>query len=109
MADKKDIAAPAILRGASGGTNLIKGRDVRFALDGRSLDPHLVELLAKIAEVNHTNCLAIAELANHVDQIINIVQNFSDIAGNMKAAIEQTKRGVEGEVEGEVTDKPTNH
>jgi hypothetical protein len=106
---KKEVNAPAILRGASGGTNLLKGRDVRFALQDRNLDPHLVEVIAKIAEVNHTNTLAIAEIATHLDKVIDITQNFSDIAGNMKDAFEQLKRGVEGEVEGEVSSKPTNH
>jgi hypothetical protein len=100
--DEKKPEGPAILRQGSGGTNLIKGRDVRFLLQNRNLDLSLVETIAKIAEVNHTNSLAIAELATLVDNIINIVQNFANISQNMKDTIAQFKRGAEGEAADEV-------
>jgi hypothetical protein len=99
--------APAILKGPVGGTNLIRGRDVRFLLQNRNLDLSLIDVIAKIAEVNHTNSLAIAELAVHLDKVIDIVKNFSDIAGNMKDTIAQFRRGAEGEVSGEEPDDTT--
>lgn len=107
MADDENKSA-AILRGPNLGTNIIKGRDVRFLLQNRNIDPSLVEILAKIAEVNHTNSLAIAELATLLDSMTNIVQSFSDIASNMKDTIAQFKRGAEGEVSEELSDR-TEH
>jgi hypothetical protein len=81
MGDKPKPEAPAILRGPNIGTNLIKGRDVRFLLQNRNIDPNLVEVIAKIAEVNHTNTLAIAELATLLDNIIEYMQGFSECSG----------------------------
>jgi hypothetical protein len=95
----KDKPGPAIIAGPTSGTNLIKGRDVRFYLEPRGLDPMLIDILAKIAEVNHTNSLAIAELANLLDQQMNIIQKMTDVAANMKEVTEQFKRGMSAEAE----------
>lgn len=108
MIDKPKPEAPAILRGPNLGTNLIKGRDVRFLLQNRNLDPSLVEVIAKIAEVNHTNSLAIAELATLLDQQVNIMQGFADVAGNMKETIAQFKRGADGVASEEPDDQAVN-
>jgi hypothetical protein len=97
-----DLNKPAILKGPTGGTNLMRGRDVEFMLKNRNLDPALVNVLVKIAEINHTNTLAIAELATLLDQMTTIMQGFSEVAGNMKDTIAQFKRGAEGEAEGEI-------
>jgi hypothetical protein len=107
VSDSDKPVAPAILKGPNLGTNLLRGRDVRFLLQNRNLDPNLVEIIAKVTEVNHTNSLAIAELATMIDQMTNIVQGFSNVAQNMKDTITQFKRGAEGEVSGEEPDDTT--
>lgn len=105
--EKKQV--PAILRGSSTGTNVLRGRDVRFALSDRNLDPHLVDIIAKIAEVNHTNSLAIAELATMFDQMVDTMQGFSNVAANMKDKIAQFERGAAGELEDEVPSNGSKH
>lgn len=100
MTDEKKPKAVPILEGTTG-TNLMRGRDVVVTLGGRNLDPMLVDTLAKIAEINHFNMKAIAELANNLDQVIDLVQKFSDIAGNMKERTDQMARAMGEAVEGD--------
>lgn len=86
--------APAIISERTVGTNMMRGRDVRHKLTLRNVDPEVVSVMANIAEINHTNSLAIAELATMLDKIVNIVQQFSDVAENMKNRTDQMARAM---------------
>lgn len=88
------LGGPAIIKEGTMGTGLMRGRDVRDKLTGR-MEPVAVEIIAKIAEINHTNTKAIAELATMLDQIVNIVQQFSDVAENMKTRTDQFVRATD--------------
>lgn len=83
------------------GTNVMRARDVVASLQNRNLDPILVDHIAKIAEINHTNCLAIAELATMFDHMVDTMKSFADVAQNMKDKAEQLERGTKAEVEGD--------
>lgn len=82
---------PIIIPEGTTGTKIMRGRDVQFLLQGK-VDPITLDVLVKLAEINHTNTLAIAELANMQTQMIDIIQNFADIAGNMKDRSDQLLR-----------------
>lgn len=87
--------APAIIsEGTRTNTGVMRGRDVREALRGL-LPPRAIETIAQIAEINHTNVLAIAELATMLDQFTDIVQGMADIAENMKTRTDQMVRATE--------------
>jgi hypothetical protein len=83
---------PSIISEGSMGTNLMRGRDVRDKLMSRNIDPVAREIIAQLAEINHTNMKAIAELATMQTQMVDIIQGFSDVAQNMKDRSEQMLR-----------------
>lgn len=82
-------------------TGVLRGRDVRARLLTRNIDPVLRDILEQVAEINHTNVLAIAELANNFDKAVDIIQSFTDVAENLKNRSEQLMRGTQSEVEGD--------
>jgi hypothetical protein len=97
MADK---SVTPILTKASTHTGVMRGRDVRHKLGG-VIDPIVQDVIAEIAEINHTNCKAIAELATMQEQLITLVQQFADIAQNMKDRTDQLVRATGETAEGE--------
>jgi hypothetical protein len=74
-------------------TGVMRGRDVHFALSGK-VDPELLKILTTLAEINHTNTLALAELATMFDQMIDTMQSFGDVAENFKNKAEQFDRAM---------------
>lgn len=76
------------------GTGIMRGRDVREKLAGE-LHPKVVEVIATLAEVNHTNSLAIAELATMQDKFLDMLQGFTDVAANMKDRTDQMMRATQ--------------
>jgi methyl-accepting chemotaxis protein len=75
-------------------TGVMRGRDVREQL-ANTLPIKAVNVIAQIAEINHTNVKAIAELATMQEQIVSLVQQFADVAQNMKDRSEQMMRATE--------------
>lgn len=86
-------AMPKLL-GKTEGTNVMRGRDVRLLLQGVDAHPKVKEVLERIAEINHINMTAIAELATNMDALVNIVQKFADVASNMKDRTDQMARAM---------------
>lgn len=77
----------------------LRARDVEFELRSVSVPPQVKSLLCRLAEINHANMNRIAELSTMLDQCINIIQSFSDIAGNMKEKMDSIQREVRGEAD----------
>lgn len=100
MADKQ---VSPILLGQTDNTNVMRGRDVRHLLQREGLSPALMSVLERIAEINHVNMKAIAELATMMDQTVNMIQSFGEVAENMKKRTDQMARAM---VEGQ-EDEPT--
>lgn len=90
-------------------TGVMRGRDVLISLKDRNLDPILVRTLADIAEINHTNVKAIAELANMQDQLVNMMQGMTDIAANMKDRTDKMARAMGDYAEEGAPDEDTQH
>lgn len=86
------VDAPQIISEGNIGSRVMRGRDVRDKLHNR-VDPLVVEVIASLAEINHTNMKGLAEMATMLDQIVNVVQQFSDVAENMKTRTDQMMRG----------------
>lgn len=84
-----------ILPSGSGGTKVMRGRDVQARLMGRNMDPVVVDILVQQAEINHTNTLAVAELATMFDQMVNTMQGFGEVAENMKNRTDQFVRATD--------------
>lgn len=106
---KKTKSVSPVLLSSNVGTGVMRGRDVREKLQGK-LDPTSVVVIAKIAEINHTNCTAIAEILTQQEQIINLIQQFSDIAENMKLRTDKLVSAQESlEGSGEYDAGPTEH
>jgi hypothetical protein len=80
-------------------TGVMRGRDVRFLLQNRNVDPQVIHVIAKLAEINHANTLAIAEIATMFNQMIDTMHGFSQVAENMRDKIAQFERGAEAEAE----------
>jgi hypothetical protein len=89
-------------------TGVMRGRDVRQKLQHK-IDPDLCHVLETLAEINHTNVLAIAELATMFNQMVDTMQNFANIAENMKTRTDQLVRSTEAEVAGEEGAENTKH
>lgn len=87
-------SSAVILPEGTTGTHVMKGADVRYKLHGK-LDPAVIEVIAQIAEINHTNMKAIAELATMQDQMLNVIQQFADVAHNMKERTDQMVRATQ--------------
>lgn len=108
MGNKIKQVAPTIL-GSRDATGVMRGRDVRVKLAGK-VDPVVLDVLCTLAEINHGNVLHLASMASMVDQMTNIMQQFTDIAGNMKERTDQMARAMNAEVEGAPTsDEDTKH
>lgn len=81
MNDKKSVAP--VLLSQREDTGIMRGRDVREKLKTH-LHPTAIEVIATVAEINHTNCKAIAELATMFEQMVNAMQGVLEVAENMK-------------------------
>jgi len=101
------MAKPVFLKG-SDATGVMRGRDVRVKLQDR-VDPVLLEVLVQLAEINHGNVLHLASLASMLDQMTSIMQQFTDVAGNLKERTDQMARAMGEEVEGAPTDESSTH
>jgi hypothetical protein len=88
-------------------TGVMRGRDVRRKLQ-HNTDPNLLSVLETLAEINHTNTLAVAELATMFNQMVDTMQGFANIAENMKNKAEQLERSANAEVAGEEGARSTN-
>ncbi len=88
------------------GTNMMRGRDVRQRLKDK-LDNDVIHVIATVAEINHTNSLAIAELAQMQAKFVDIVQQFTDVAENMKQRTDQMARAM-GDVASEAIEEDGN-
>jgi len=100
------MAKPVFLKGRDA-TGVMRGRDVREKLQSR-VDPVVLNVLCQLAEINHGNVLHLASLASMVDQMTNIMQQFTDVAGNLKERTDQMARAMGDEVEGSPTDEPAD-
>ena len=100
------MAKPVFLKQRDA-TGVMRGRDVRVKLEGKC-DPVLLNVLCQLAEINHGNVLHLASLASMVDQMTNIMQQFTDVAGNLKERTDQMARAMGDEVEGSPTDDPNS-
>jgi len=101
------MAKPVFLKG-SDATGVMRGRDVRVKLADR-VDPVVLEVLVQLAEINHGNVLHLASLASMVDQMTSIMQQFTDVAGNLKERTDQMARAMGEEIQGAPTDDPSTH
>lgn len=94
----------------AGGTtdgSVMRGRDVEFELKDVDLDPRVKSVLYRLAEINHVNMKAIAEIAMLTEKFTDIVINMTTVADNMKTAIGQMKRQ-EADVDGDITTDTRN-
>ena len=98
------MAKPVFLKNTDA-TGVMRGRDVRAKLEGR-VDPVVLAVLVQLAEINHGNVIHLASLASMVDQMTDIIQSFTDVAGNLKERTDQMARAMGEEVEGAPTDEP---
>ena len=98
------MAKPVFLKSGDA-TGVMRGRDVQLKLQGR-VDAVLLGVLVQLAEINHGNVLHIASLASMVDQMTDIIQSFTDVAGNLKERTDQMARAMGDELEGAPTDDP---
>ena len=98
----KDVSSTLIA--TRDATGVMRGRDVRVKLGGKC-DPVLLNVLCQLAEINHGNVLHLASLASMVDQMTNIMQQFTDVAGNLKERTDQMARAMGDELEGAPTDE----
>lgn len=106
---KKDKDFATIFKGSREATGVMRGRDVRARLQHKDIDPELRSIIETIAEINHTNVLAVAELATMLDQVIDNLQGFSDIAENMKKRTDQLLRSTQAETEGDAGAQDTGN
>lgn len=106
--NKGDRVIPILEKKHEGG-NVMRGRDVRATLQNRNLDPILIDTIATLAEINHVNMKALAELATIQDQIIDAVQKFADISENMKNKMKSLEEGINTELEGDNGAETTKH
>lgn len=91
MANNK--SALIVPEGTTTRTGIMRARDVEFMLRGK-VDPTLLDVLCKIAEINHVNMKAISEQATMLDQMVDMLQNFTDVAHNMKDRTDQMARAM---------------
>jgi len=98
------MAKPVFLKSGDA-TGVMRGRDVEVKLRNK-VDPVLLGVLVQLAEINHGNVLHIASLASMVDQMTDIIQSFTDVAGNLKERTDQMARAMGDELEGAPTDDP---
>jgi len=96
--------APVFLKSRDA-TGVMRGRDVRTKLEGK-VDPEVLAVMCQLAEINHGNVLHLASLAQMVDTMTDIMQSFTDVAGNLKERTDQMARAMGDELEGAPTDEP---
>lgn len=68
----------------SGDADNLRARDVDFMLKGVDVHPTIKRVLCAVAERNHQTMKAVAELAVMFDKMIDNMQQFSEVAQNMK-------------------------
>lgn len=103
MSNKKEKSAAAIVKSVRDDTGVLRARDVRERLHNKT-DPAVLTVLCQLAEVNHGNVLHLASLAQMLDQAIDMLQSFTDVAANMKNRTDAMARAMGEEVEGAPTD-----
>jgi len=73
-------------------TGFIKARDVRFQLQGKHVDPAVMHILEALAEQASHQERKMAELAQIIEQMSDIISNFVRVAENMKSEINKMKQ-----------------
>jgi len=68
----------------------MKAREIRERLAGK-IDPQVLYCLESIAEQQNVLREQLMTMAMNVDQVINIVSDFSQIAANMKQTVDVMK------------------
>lgn len=82
----------------------LRARDVEYELRDVSVPPQVKSLLCRLAETNHFLMSRTVELATALDKTIDLVQQFADIAGNMKDRMDLLKKNMkEEQVDGDIT------
>lgn len=104
MADDKSFA---IIKGGTTDGSVMRARDVEFELRGVDIDPRVASILYRLAEINHINTKAVAELASMLDQMVETMIGITTIAENMKSATEQMKR-TQADVDPSITTETSN-
>jgi hypothetical protein len=88
--------------------SLLRARDVEFELRGRSVDPVVVSLLSRLAERGHFMMSQLNEMAQLQARMIDSIQQFSDIAGNMKDKMCSIDAALRSDGEGEESERTKN-
>lgn len=101
--DKDKPKAVPILTGRRDNTGILRARDVRQRLAVRNVDPEVMDILEKLAELNHHNYKSLMELASMFDQMIDSMNGVLQVAENMKNRTDQMARAMEPD-EGEGSD-----
>lgn len=102
----KEKATP-ILTGSRDTTGIMRPRDVRQRLLGK-VDPELLSVIETIADINHHNMLALAELASMFDKMVNAMQGILQVAENMKDRTDKMARAMREDVEGSEDENTVN-
>lgn len=76
--------------------SVLRARDVRFELQGKGIDPAVISILERLAEAKHHLFNQLNEMAQLQSRMIDTIQQFSDIAGNMKDKMHDIERGLSG-------------
>jgi hypothetical protein len=90
-----------------GGTtdgSVLRARDVEFQLKGADIDPRVKNVLCTLAEINHVNMKAIAELGSMFDKMVDVMTDMTTVAGNMREMTDRYLKEREGaDVEPDIT------
>ena len=70
----------------------LKGRDVRVTLRSQGFEEGTAQCLTKLAEYQTVIRESQLEMAQMLQQIVGIVENFATISGEMHKVIEATAR-----------------
>ena len=98
------MSSPKIIKSTALDIENYRARDVQFHLKGH-VEPKVLRVLCALAEKNHFLEKTVAELAAMQNQTIEIVTQFSDVAGNMKNKMQSIEKSLQGE---DVGDSKTN-
>lgn len=104
MADKPFT----ILKGGTRDGSVLRARDVEFELRGADVSPEVRSILYRLAEINHVNTKAVAELATMFDQMIDTMSGITTVAENMKIATERLNKRGQADVDHDVTTESHN-
>jgi hypothetical protein len=66
---------------------MLKAREVRERLQGR-VDPQVSYCIEALAEQQHVMSQKLVELAGMFDQLVNLMDGMTQIAANMKSAVD---------------------